>query len=85
MIYKAHSMGNLYRRKSSGNEEDPFFQLCCAGPNRFKAAKNAAHTPGSFSRPEFLNKGAELQTVTAVCFAYTAAASLVARVRRATR
>ena len=56
-------MGNLYRRKSSGNEEDPFFQPCCAGPNRFKTAKNAAHTPGSFSRPEFLNKGAEPQTV----------------------
>ena len=76
MIYKAHSLGNLYRRKSSGNEEDPFFQLCCAGPNRFKAAKNAVHTPGSFSRPEFLNKGAEPQIVKQ-CALHTAAASLV--------
>ena len=69
-------MGNLYRRKSSGNEEDPFFQLCCAGPNRFKAAKNAAHTPGSFSRPEFLKKGAEPQTVKQ-CALHAVAASLV--------
>ena len=76
MIYKAHSLGNIYRRKSSGNEEDSFFQFCCAGPNRFKAAKNAAHTPGSFSRPEFLNKGAEPQTVTQ-CASHTAAVSLV--------
>ena len=76
MIYKARSLGNIYRRKSSGNEEDTFFQFCCAGPNRFKAAKNAAHTPGSFSRPEFLNKGAEPQTVTQ-CASHTAAVSLV--------
>ena len=54
---KVRSWCNISRRKSSGNEEDTFFQLCCAGPNMFKAAKNAVHTPGSFSRPEFLNKG----------------------------
>ena len=75
-MHKARSLGNFFRRKSSGNEEDTFFQLCCAGPNRFKAAKNAAHTPGSFSRPEFLNKGAEPQPVTQ-CALHTAAALLV--------
>ena len=69
-------MGNIYRRKSSGNEEDPFFNFVVQVPNRFKAAKNAAHTPGSFSRPEFLNKGAEPQTVTQ-CASHTAAVSLV--------
>ena len=56
-MYKVRSWGNISRRKSSGNEEDTFFQLCCAGPNILKAAKNAVHTPGSFSQPEFLNKG----------------------------
>ena len=75
-MHKVRSWGNISRRKSSGNEEDTFFQLCCAGPNRFKAAKNAVHTPGSFSRPEFLNKGAEPQTVKQ-CALHTAAASLV--------
>ena len=75
-MHKVRSWGNMSRRKSSGNEEDTFFQLCCAGTNRFKAAQNAVHTPGSFSRPEFLNEGAEPQTVKQ-CALHTAAASLV--------
>ena len=53
-----------------------FFELCSAGPNRFKAAQNAAHTPGSFSQPEFLKKGAEPQTVKQ-CALRAVAASLV--------
>ena len=75
-MHNSRSWGDISRRKSSGNEEDTFFQLWCAGPNRFKAAKNAVHTSGSFSRPEFLNKGAEPQTVKQ-CIFHTAAASLV--------
>ena len=67
---------NISRRKSSGNDEDTFFELCCAGPNRFKAVKNAAHSPGSFSQPEFLEKGAEPQTVEQ-CALHAVAATLV--------
>ena len=61
-MHKVRSCGNISRRKTSGNNEDTFFELCCAGPNIFKAVKNAAHT-GSFSQPEFLKKDAEPQTV----------------------
>ena len=75
-MHKVRSWGKISRRKSSGNEEDILFELCCAGPNRFKAAKNAVHTPGSFSRPVFLNKGAEPQTVKQ-CVSRAVAASLV--------
>ena len=75
-MHKERSWSNISRRKSSGNEEDIFFELCCAGPNRFKEAKNAVHTPGSFSWPEFLNKGAESQTVKQ-CALHAVAASLV--------
>ena len=50
--------------------------LNCVGPNRFKAAKNVVHTPESSSRPEFLNKGAEPQTVRQ-CALHAVAASLV--------
>ena len=39
MMHKVRSWGNISRRKSSGNEEDILFELCCEGPNRFKAAK----------------------------------------------
>ena len=53
-----------------------FFELCCAGPNKFKAAKNAAHAPGSFSQPEFLKMGAEPQTVKQSAL-HAVAASLV--------
>ena len=63
-MYKVCSWGNISRRKISGNEEDTFFELRFAGPNRFKAAQNATHTPGSFSWPEFSNNGAEPQTAT---------------------
>ena len=35
MMHKARSWGNISRRKSSGNEEDTFFQLCCAGLDLF--------------------------------------------------
>ena len=74
--HQVRSLGNMSRRKSSGNEEDTFFELCCAGPNRCKADKHAAHTPGSFSRPEFLTKGAEPQTVKQ-CALHAVPASLV--------
>ena len=74
---KVRSWSNISRRKSSGNEEDTFFELCCAGvPTGLRQPKNAVHTPGSFSRPEFLNKGAEPQTVKQ-CAVHAAAASLV--------
>ena len=75
-MHKVRSWRNISRRKSSGNEEDILFELCCAGPNRFKATKNAVHTPGSLSQPEFLNKGAEPQTVKQ-CASHAIAASLV--------
>ena len=74
--HQVRSLGNISRRKSSGNEEDTFFELCCAGPNRCKSYKDAAHTPGSFSRPEFLTKGAQPQTVKQ-CALHAVAASLV--------
>ena len=73
-MYKVRSWGNISRRKSSGNEEDTFFSTVLCRSQ--KAAKNAVHTPGSFSRPEFLNKGTEPQTVKQ-CALHTVAASLV--------
>ena len=45
-------------------------------PTGFKAAQNAVHTPGSFYRPEFLNKGAEPQTVKQ-CALHAVAALLI--------
>ena len=52
-----------------------FFELRCAGPNRFKAVKNAAQSPGSFSRSEFLEREAEPQTVEQ-CAPHAAVAAL---------
>ena len=68
--------GNISRRKSSGHEENTFFELCCAGPNSKKAVKNAAQSPGPLSQTEFLDKGAEPQTVEQ-CASHAVVATLV--------
>ena len=68
-MHKVRSWGNISR-------QDTLFELCCAGPNRFKAAQNAAHTLGSFSQPEFLKRGADPRTVKQ-CALHAVAASLV--------
>ena len=40
MKVKAHRWGSVFRRKSSGNEEDKIVgPSCCAGPNRLMQAK----------------------------------------------
>ena len=66
-----YAVGVIFRdAKAQETKKTPFLKLCCAGPNRFKAAKNAVHAP------EFFNKGSEPQTVKQ-CALHAVTASLV--------
>ena len=66
IIHHVRRWGTISRCKSSGNEEDTFFEPCCAGPYRFQGRQNLAQSPGcwqSSSQPEFLREDDEPQTV----------------------
>ena len=54
---KVRSWGNIFDAKAQETKKTPFFNCVVQVPTGSRQPKDAVHTPGSFSWPEFLNKG----------------------------